>query len=62
VSDPTKEPQEPKKDELSIDDLNAVTGGGAIGDAITYAREVGKWVASAPTPHPDDVIVLKNPF
>jgi len=47
MADPTKEPQEPKKDELSIDDLNAVTGGNGITKAIEYAREVGRTVASS---------------
>jgi bacteriocin-like protein len=44
MADP--ESQEPKKEELSTDELNAVTGGNAIVEAIKFAQEVGRTVAS----------------
>jgi hypothetical protein len=45
MADPTKEPQEPKKDEVSDADLNAVTGGDGITKAIEYAQAVGAKVS-----------------
>jgi hypothetical protein len=35
MADPSKEPQVPKKDELSIDELDAATGGNGITQAET---------------------------
>jgi hypothetical protein len=45
MADPTKEPQEPKKDEVSDADLDAVTGGNGITKAIEFAQAVGAKVS-----------------
>jgi hypothetical protein len=45
MADPTKEPQESKKDELSADELNTVTGGNGITKAIEFAQAVGAKVS-----------------